>query len=45
MCLFFLMPAGINAKKEESNAAFLFFAFWVEGGTRTHDIQNHNLTL
>ena len=37
--------AGINAKKEESNAAFLFFAFWVEGGTRTHDIQNHNLTL
>ena len=26
MCLFFfLMPAGINAKKEESNAAFLFF--------------------
>ena len=26
MCLFFfLMPAGINAKKEESNVAFLFF--------------------
>ncbi len=20
-------------------------AFWVGGGTRTHDIQNHNLTL
>ncbi len=20
-------------------------ALWVEGGTRTHDIQNHNLTL
>ena len=23
---FFLMPAGINAKKEESNAAFLFLS-------------------
>ena len=45
MCLFFLMPNRNKRKKEESNAAFLFFAFWVEGGTRTHDIQNHNLTL
>ena len=31
MCLFFfLMPAGINAKKEESNSAFLFLN--VQGG-------------
>ena len=30
MCLFFLMPAGINAKKEESNVVFLFLN--VQGG-------------
>lgn len=25
--------------------AFRLFMGWVAGGTRTHDIQNHNLTL
>ena len=46
MCLFFLMPAGINAKKRGKQCCFpLFKVFRVEGGTRTHDIQNHNLTL
>ena len=29
-------------KKEVKTTSFLF---WVPGGTRTHDIQNHNLTL
>ncbi len=33
-------------EKENSRKSFdLQESFWVEGGTRTHDIQNHNLTL
>ena len=31
-----------NKQKDTANAMSLC---WVPGGTRTHDIQNHNLTL
>ena len=36
---------GWNEKKGNSNIEFPFLVSWVAGGTRTHDIQNHNLTL
>ena len=29
----------------KKDIAFRRCLFWVPGGTRTHDIQNHNLTL
>ena len=35
----------VKLKKGNSNIEFPFFYGWVAGGTRTHDIQNHNLTL
>ena len=49
----FIVQAGIHdvnpAKNKKAkflstkNLALIFL--WVEGGARTHDIQNHNLTL
>ena len=35
------MQGYIITKKERS----INFSLWVDSGTRTHDIQNHNLTL
>ena len=34
-----------NKRKAFTYRAFRLFVGWVAGGTRTHDIQNHNLTL
>ena len=34
-----------NKRKALTYRAFRLFVWWVAGGTRTHDIQNHNLTL
>ena len=34
-----------NKRKAFTYRAFRLFMGWVAGGTRTHDIQNHNLTL
>lgn len=34
-----------NKRKAFAYRAFRLFMGWVAGGTRTHDIQNHNLTL
>ena len=46
MCLFFFDACGNKRKKRGKHFCFpLFLVFRVEGGTRTHDIQNHNLTL
>ena len=52
----FLLPKGILLHFEKAaygikineNTFYIVFSLssvWVEGGTRTHDIQNHNLTL
>lgn len=35
----------IYINKKGKNPLGLFPFLWVEDGTRTHDIQNHNLTL
>ena len=40
---FLLAYLGIYEKRKSLFRNFLFG--WVAGGTRTHDIQNHNLTL
>ena len=40
----FLEGASRSSHKKET-LPFGDVFFWVPGGTRTHDIQNHNLTL
>ena len=35
----------MNKNKNSRKSYDLQELSWVEGGTRTHDIQNHNLTL
>ena len=44
---FLLMGSIVGGykQKKESNFKRSLTLFWVAGGTRTHDIQNHNLTL
>ena len=36
-----MVPNGTHKIRKPTGFLFL----WVPGGTRTHDIQNHNLTL
>ena len=44
LCRIDVMNVGRSIKKE-SNFKRSLTLCWVAGGTRTHDIQNHNLTL
>lgn len=39
------MTEGVDKNKKPCKKLILQGLSWVEGGTRTHDIQNHNLTL
>ena len=50
ICIFALQkPFFMLFYRSLYEAILVMFCFfknsWVEGGTRTHDIQNHNLTL
>ena len=38
-------PLGSNPTEQKKEKAMLTFSFGVPYGIRTHDIQNHNLTL
>ena len=38
-------PLGSNPIEQKKEKAMLTFSFRVPYGIRTHDIQNHNLTL
>ena len=49
-CGFFILLVEVCLYTKNKRKPFIFkdfrlFSLWVEGGARTHDIQNHNLTL
>ena len=40
-----MSPCRLSAIKNKKTELRLGIPFWVEGGARTHDIQNHNRSV